>query len=150
MSLVTTVLDEGRVTQSIGNPRKYTVTTADLVAGGAFTTVDINLDNLPAGAVVLAARVKHSEAVVGASISASTARIYFNANALGAGTLDIFAAPGSTPATHYITDVTGNGAGKFDDVNVLMLRVTTTGANLSVITAGNVEVWVDYTILGGS
>lgn len=145
------VIDNNALAQGQpGNPREYVVDAAKIAEGGAFTTTDINLADLPAGAVVNATRVKHSESVTDGdvgTISAATARVYFNANAMGSGTLDVFAAPGSTPGTHYITDVTGSGAGKIDDVNVLMLRVTTTGANLSTVTTGKISVWVDYTIL---
>lgn len=148
MALTNTLIQAGPIIDKSSHRREYVITTADLAALGAFTTGTITLENLPAGAVVLAARWKHSAAVVGASVSASTARMVFNGNNLGAGALDIFAAPGSTPATHYITDVTGNGAGKIDDVNALTMALTTTGANFSVVTAGEVHAWVEYILMG--
>lgn len=150
MSLANFALNQPVSNAVAGNPRKFTATTADIVAGGAFTTVDVKW-NLPEGAVLNSARIKHSEAVAGATgpIMTSTARLFFNGTALGSGTLDVFAAPGSTAGTHYITDITGNGAGKVDDVNVLLMRITETGATtgLSDVTAGSIDAWVDYSIM---
>lgn len=145
MSLVNSAVSAASITA--GQKRKYTVAVADLVAGGAFTTVDINLDTLPAGSVHLASRIKHTASVVGPSISASTARLYFNAVALGAGALDVFAAPGTTDGTHSITSVTPV-AGDTEATNVFMMRVTSTGANLSVATAGSIDAAIEYAVVG--
>lgn len=129
-----------------GMHKKYTVGPADLAKLGAFTSGDIILDYLPAGAVVRATRVKHSAAVVGASVSAATARVITANNNYGSGTLDVFAAPGTTSGTHFITDIAGANE-NFAAVTPLLLHVTSTGANLSVVTAGSIDVWVDYTVL---
>ncbi len=145
MSLVNSAINPNAIS-SASQKAKWRVTTADIAAGGAFTTVDINLASLPAGAIHLASRIKHSAAVVGPSISASTARLYFNTTALGSGALDIFAAPGTTDGTHLITSIT-NVAGSTAAANVVMMRVTSTGANLSVATAGAVDATMEYTVL---
>ncbi len=146
MSLVNTNSQKGPLV-SASFKDKYTVALADIVAGGAFTTVDINLDTLPAGAIHLASRIKHSAALVGPSISAGTARLYFNATALGSGALDIFQAPGTTEATHDITSVTPVAGSIASTGNILMMRVTSTGANLSVATAGSIDASIEYIVM---
>lgn len=145
MSLVNTALPQYGV--SAGGKRKYTVALSDIVAGGAFTTVDINLDTLPPGAIHLASRIKHSASVAGPSISAATARLYFNAVALGSGALDVFQAPGTTDGTHAITSVTPVAGSIASTGNVLMMRVTSTGANLSVATAGSIDASIEFLVL---
>lgn len=150
MSLTNTILQTPPI-NSTGNRTVYNVTQADLQAGGAFTTVDIILDNFPAGAILTSSRIKHLTAVVGASVSASTARLFFGASAsltaVGSGALDVFAAPGTTDGTHSITSTT-QVAGDTESPNQLVMRVTTTGANLSVVTAGAIEAVANVTEVG--
>ncbi len=152
MSLV--INSAGLVYGMPGAPKEYVVTAADIANGGAFVTVDINLDNLPAGAVLNAARIKHSVALgfgVGNDVLTATARLYFNASALGSGTLDVLTAPSNTAGTGYITDITGNGLGLFVAVNVLMMRVTithTATTDLNACVSGEIHAWVDYTVMG--
>ncbi len=131
--------------------KRYNVPTSEIAGGGAFTTVDIVLDTYAPGSVMMANRIKHTAAVVGASVSASTARLYWgpsgSLSALGAGALDIIAAPGSTDGTHSITGVTPV-AGDLESDNLLVMRITSTGANLSVVTAGAVSAVVEVVELG--
>ena len=109
MSLVNNLLSAPQISADQGR-RTYHVKLADLQAGGAFTTVDIVLDNFPAGSVIEASRIKHLTSVAGTSFSAATARLFFgpagSETALGSGALDVFAAPGTTDGTHSISQVT--------------------------------------------
>lgn len=120
----------------------FSVTTAQLAAIGAATSGDILLTTLPAKSAVLTTLVKHSEAVVGASVSASTARV-ITANTNYGTAFNIFQAPGATVSDFYATPKIENYA----TTTALNLHVTTTGANLSVVTAGAVDVWVTYYIM---
>lgn len=130
-------------TTGTGYRRKYTVSASEIAALGAFTTGIVTLDTLPAGAIVTGARIKHSVAVnVATSLSA---RLYFVTD-LGAGALDVFAAPGTTIGTHEITDVTPR-VGLISGTNLLQMKFTNGGGNLSTVTAGSVDAYVDYIIL---
>ena len=144
MSLTNTVLS--RPSTGVSYTRKYTVGLQDLIAGGAFTTVDIKLDDLPSGAIVIASRVKHSASVAGTSFSASTARLKFNGTSMGAGALDVFAAPGTTVGTHEVTNVTPV-VGLVSGVTPVYMTVTSTGGNLSATTAGSIDAYVEFIVL---
>lgn len=123
--------------------KKYTVSAAEIAALGAFTTGTITLDTLPAGALVYSARIKHSVAVnIATSLSA---RLYFITD-LGAGALDVFAAVGTTLGTHEITDVTPR-VGLISGTNTLLMKFTNGGGNLSTVTAGSIDAWIDYIVL---
>lgn len=149
MSLVNNLSNVPTVTDETGGYlKKYSVVLADLKLGGAFTTVDIVLDTFPAGSIIQFSRVKHSVAVAGTSFSASTARIYFGTTAMGSGTLDVFAAPGTTDGTHAITDITGAiSPSALDATTNLIMRVTSTGGNLSAATAGQIDAYAVVKVL---
>lgn len=92
----------------------------------------------------MASRLKHTTAVgIATSLSA---RGYFNAVDLGAGALDVFAAVGTTEGTHYITDVTPR-LGLTSGTNALQVKFTNGGANMSTVTAGSIDFYVDYIVL---
>ncbi len=126
--------------------RMYTVGVNEIKQGGAFTSTVLTLESLPAGSVHLASRIKHTAALVGPSISAGTARLSFNGTALGAGALDIFAAPGTTDGTHSITSITPV-VGDAEAANPLVMTITSTGANLNVATAGEIVASINYIIV---
>lgn len=127
----------------IGNRLKYTVSAAEMAALGAFTTGQITLATLPAGTILNRARIKHSTAVnIATSLSA---RLYFTTD-LGSGALDVFAAVGTTVGTHEITDVTPR-VGLISGTNDLLLKFTNGGGNMSTITAGSIDIWIDYEVL---
>lgn len=101
----------------------YKVKLADLVKGGAFTTVDILLDTFPGGTVFGSSNIKHTVAVAGTSFSAATARLKVVTAAaspittyLTPSALDAFAAVGvldgtsSVPSGGYSGTFTLNGA----------------------------------------
>lgn len=126
-----------------GSGLKYTISAAEIAALGAFTTGDIILATLPAGTILTLARIKHSVAVnIATSLSA---RLYFTTD-LGGAALDVFAAPGTTLDTHEKTDVTPR-KGLISGTNNLLIKFTNGGANLSTVTAGSIDVWIDYTVL---
>lgn len=142
MALTNTLIAPPTVSGT-GFRKKYTVSAAEMAALGAFTTGIINLATLPAGTILRSARIKHSTAVnIATSLSA---RLYFTTD-LGAGALDVFAAPGTTIGTHEITDVTPR-VGLISGTNLLQMKFTNGGANLSTVTVGSVDAWVDYIVL---
>lgn len=142
MALTNTLIATPSVSATSGR-LKYTVSAAEMAALGAFTTGIITLDTLPAGAVVTMARIKHSTAVnIATSLSA---RLYFTTD-LGSGALDVFAAVGTTIGTHEITDVTPR-VGLISGTNLLQMKFTNGGGNLSTITVGSVDCWINYTVL---
>jgi hypothetical protein len=155
MSLTNTALQKPITSTRLG--RKYIVGQADIAAGGAFTTVDILLDTLPAGAIIEYDKIKHTVAVAGAAgpISAATARLKLVTRAtspittqLGAGALNVFLAPGVLDGTSSITGVTAV-AGDAEALNDLYMTVTETGATtgLSDVTAGEVHAWINYAVI---
>lgn len=124
--------------------KKYTITAADLVALGAYTTGIITLDTLPAGTILQYSRIKHSVAVgIATSLSA---RGYFASTDLGGAALDVFAAVGTTVDTHEKTSTTPV-VGLISGTNALQVKFTNGGANLSTVTAGSIDFWVQYTVL---
>lgn len=142
MALTNTLIATPSVSGS-GNRRKYTVSAAEMAALGAFTTGIITLATLPAGTVLNMARIKHSTAVnIATSLSA---RLYFTTD-LGAGALDVFAAVGTTVGTHEIIDVTPR-VGLISGTNLLQMKFTNGGANMSTITVGSIDAWVDWDVL---
>lgn len=141
MALINPLIATPKVNQS-GTRTQYTISAAEMAALGAFTTGQITLATLPAGVILNWARLKHSVAVnIATSLSA---RLYFNTD-LGSGALDVFAAPGTTVGTHEITDVTPR-VGLISGTNALLLKFTNGGANMSTITAGSIDVWIDFDI----
>lgn len=142
MSLVNNLLNPVPTVSADQGERVYKVTAADLINGGAFTTVDIVLDNYPAGATLMTSRIRPLVAVTGTSITASTARLYFgkagSETAVGSGAVDAFQTIGTVEGTNEIastTPVAGDGWA----ANRLLMRVTTTGGNLSAVTTGSIE-----------
>lgn len=135
------------VTSTSGLRKEWTIGLADLIALGAFVTGDVILMDLPAGAVVTYARIKHTEAVTGTGpFAVVTARITTANNNYGSGTLDVFAAPSNTAGTGLITDVTG-AAENFAAVTPIYVHFVVTTYNLSAALTGEIKVWLDYIIL---
>jgi hypothetical protein len=117
---------------------KVTLGHADLAA--AATSNSVALQTLPAGAVVHAVKVKHSEAFAGGAISAYTISVgpsasptqYINAH-------NVFQAVGDTvmDSDATVTFLTHAAAG-----TDLEVKADSTGANLNAATAGSVDIWV--------
>ncbi len=152
MALITTLLTSGKKADLYGQAVRYDISTSDLVALGAFTTGKIQLDVIPAGAVMQVGRVKHSQAVVGPSISAATVRVVTAAstdttsivNSFGSAALDIFQAVSDTAMTTFGTTTVTPVSEAFGGTSVLQASFVFTGANASVITAGALSVWVKW------
>ncbi len=149
MSLINNLAAVPTVTDETGGfIPKYTVSAAEIAKLGAFTTGDIILDTFPAGSVVLMSRVKDSVAVAGTSFSAATARLYFGATALGSGTLNVFDAVGTADGTDAITDITGAvSPNALTAETNLIMRITSTGGNLSAATAGSIDAYAVVKVL---
>jgi hypothetical protein len=123
---------------------KFTVTLADIVALGAFTTGDVILCKMPSGAYITHTRVKHSTAVAGPSISACTAQVQTATGNRG-GAQNVFTAPGNTTADYDLfLNVTATAEEALGSTVPVYLHFIATGANLSVATAGQIDVVVGY------
>lgn len=121
---------------------KYTVFLSDLTAIGAATSGNVKLDSLPPNSIVTLTLVKPSTALVGPSLTAATARVTSNSKNFGTA-YDVFQAVGDT-----VLDFDGTHA-QFVSVAAqdLNLAIVLTGANASVLTAGQIDVYVEYVML---
>lgn len=152
MSLVNNIKGIPTISNAAGGQRKkYTVSLADIQGLGAFTTGDVIIDVLPPGSIVTTSRIKHSASVAGAAgpISAATARLMFGATALGAGAIDVYAAPSTTDSTSVtgLTNVISPSA--LGSNTNLVMRITQTGATTGFtdVTAGSIDAWVDWKVM---
>lgn len=117
--------------------RKYTVPYTSLQTAGL--TITFNLWNVPAGMVFEAAILEVTTALAGTSISALALDLGIT------GTL-----------TKYITGLNGLALGNSGTFTPAMesrsaatqvtLRATSTGANLSALSVGSVDVWVKWSV----
>lgn len=105
----------------------------------AATTNSITLLALPAGAVIHGVKIKHSTAFAGTSITAVTVSVGVT-GVLNkyASAFDVFQAVGDT--IFQLSNVLGSESNG-TSVN-LLATATSTGANLSALTAGSVDIWV--------
>jgi hypothetical protein len=115
---------------------KYTVSLSDLVAAGAVLTFDFPLDSLPPGAVVYSTMVKASTALLGAATSVAQPKL--GGTLIGAST-DVKATTGGINNTVAVGSLTAASA--------LALTVTNTTNNLSALTAGSIDLIINYTSL---
>lgn len=118
---------------------KFTVTKAQIVALGAATSGNVTIATLPAKAVILNTTLKHTVAVAGPSVSAATARITTAGHNYGTA-FDVFQAVGNTVLDF---DEAANSE-NFAAVTPVRVSFTSTGANLSVVTAGSVDAYITY------
>lgn len=124
----------------------YEVDFADFTA--AATTTDIELVELPAGALVHAAKVKHDEAFTDgttAAISAAVLSLGVTGDLdrySGGTTVNVFDAPDST---NYDVKLPDGGLLRGESHEApwsLRAALTVTGANLSTLTTGHAEIWL--------
>lgn len=115
---------------------KYTVSLADLVAAGAVLTFDFPLDSLPPGVVVYSSTVKASTALLGAATSVAQPKL--GGSLIGAST-DVKTTTGGVNNTV--------AAGSLAAANALALTVTNTTNNLSALTAGSIDLILNYTVM---
>lgn len=102
---------------------------------------DIEIYSLPAGGVIHATKIKHGAAFSGGAISAYTASVGISGNLTkysGAGTQDVFQAPGDTvQRLDGVLGTESQGA-----VTSIRLAVVSVGDNLDQATTGSVTVWL--------
>ena len=149
-----------------GEMRKATIPYTELqkTATASAGTNYIIIKKLPASAIVTFSRVKHSTLFAASGLSAlvvtpvivsytDTAGVPTAAlsTALHGGTgLDVFAAAvGTTDGTNLKTDITGAAPALFGSLlTAVALRVIPTNANTSTLSAGQLDVWFDYIVMG--
>lgn len=118
---------------------KYTIPYTDLAAVAA-TSATLTLFTLPQGAIVLATRLKHTVAFAGPSITDMSCVVGI------AGTTNLYAADLDIDAA--VADTTLNQAGVPAAAGhaavAVIMTIGSTGANLSVLTAGSVDFYIAY------
>ncbi len=119
---------------------KYTLKLADFVALGAVTSGDITLDNLPPGVLVTGWSIKPPAIFAAPSLSAATVGIKLNTTAKGT-PVSVFTNANGTIDTTVAAD------GLVTSPTVLKAAVALTGANASALTAAQVDIIVNYTVL---
>lgn len=111
-------------------------------------TADIELVELPAGALVHAVKVKHDEAFTDGTTAAISAAVLSLGVAgdldrySGGATVNVFDAPG---ATNYDVKAPDGGILRGESHEApwsLRAALTVTGANLSTLTTGHAEIWL--------
>lgn len=117
---------------------KFTVTKAQMnaLSGAAGSVV---LTTLPAKTIIIETTVKHSVALAGPSLSAATAQVTTSNNTYGT-TFNVLQAVTNTAFDFYAV-AKSESWGAVTPVN---LTFATTGANLSALTSGSVDVWITY------
>lgn len=129
--------------QIVLRPLKITLGYAAFAA--AATTSEINLGlTLPAGGYVRTVKIKHSTAFSGGAVAACTLQVGITGTANRyAAAFDVFSA---VSATNY--QVTNPNLGESHTATTTVkCTLTTTGANTNALTAGSVDVWVDYVVM---
>lgn len=129
-----------------GVGKRYNITLADIQGLGAVLQGNFLLDNLPPGEIMTALRIKHSQSVAGPSITACTAQVTDNINAAFGSAFDVFQAVSNTALS--TVQLTAANAGNWAAVTPIYLTLIATGANLGVATAGAINVWLRYAVLG--
>jgi hypothetical protein len=125
---------------------KFTVTLADIVALGAFLTGDVILCKLPARSFITHTFTKHSTAVAGPSISACSAQVQTATGNRG-GVLDVFAAVSGTAYDVFLNVTATAKEAAITGTTPVFLHLIAVGANLSVATAGQIDVVIGYRVL---
>jgi hypothetical protein len=144
------------VSDLYGIGKKYNILLSDIAGLGAVLQGNLLIDTLPAGSVIQYIRIKHTTSVAGPAITACTAQVATSNVAYGTA-FDVFQAVSNTA---FATVVTPSVASPFQILGVasppvenfatttpLYLVLVTTGANLSVATAGAISVWVRYYLM---
>ena len=121
---------------------KYSVSLADITALGANASGSVTLDTLPAGTVITNVLLKPTTALAGGAVSAATARVTTTSptKTFGTAAYDVFQATGDTVHSY-------DGTSQFMGIAAtpaLLLTFTTTGGNLNALTAGAVDVYLEY------
>lgn len=127
---------------------KFVVTQADIAGLGAFLTGDIVLINLPARAFINHVLLKHTTQVAGPSIATCTAQVQ-SQSGNHTTAFDVMQAVAGTAFDMNATDTLAlRKPTNITAVNPVKLHLVTTGANLGVATAGQIEVTIGYKVIG--
>lgn len=137
------IAQEFDIAVNLGNGivgKKFTIPYTELT-GVADTSATVPLFTLPANAIVVAARQKHSVAFAGDSISDMSSVVGKSGTTNWLLTdLDIDAAVADTTMVTAGVPTSNNGAAAVDIIST----IGSTGANLSALTAGSLDIWIFY------
>jgi hypothetical protein len=107
----------------------------------ASTTDAYQLFSLPPGAILTYVVIKHTTAFTGTSITAVKAAIGNGGSPnLFLSNYDVHQNPGDT----IYSSIVANYIGSFTNPTPIYLTMTSTGANLSALSQGSLNVWYDY------
>lgn len=117
--------------------KKLTLTEADFTAAAALES--LTLMQLPAGAVIHTAKIKHSAAFTGGALSAFTLELGITGSlAKYASAFDVFSAPAATN-----DQVTTSGDEESHDLATpILITARSTGGDVADATQGTVEIWL--------
>lgn len=133
----------GWALQSSLSPIQETVIPYTSMQTGS-TSTQIDLFSIPPGSILTYLVIKHTAAFTGAAISDVVAELGTGGSpGLFVPSFDIHQAPGDT----VYDSVVANYIGSFVSSTPIYLTVTSSGANLSALAAGSVNVWYDYATL---
>ena len=111
----------------------------------ASTSKTITLTTLPAGAVFNSAKAKHSASFTGGAVSAATLEVGISSDHdkyLVA--FNVFQATGNATLGYNTPEVAETHAGAGTAITGTL---TTTSANTDQLTAGSVDIWIEYSVI---
>lgn len=133
----------GFTLQSSLSPIQETVIPYTAMQNGSMSS-QINLFSIPPGAILTYLVIKHTTSFTGTSITGVTVALGNGATpGLFVPSFDIKQAPGDS----VYDSVVANYIGSFVNSTPIYMTVTSTGANLSALSTGSVNVWYDYATL---
>lgn len=133
----------GFTLQSSLSPIQETVIPYTSMQNGSMSS-QIDLFSIPPGAILTYLVIKHTASFTGTSITGVTAALGNGSTpGLFVPSFDIKQAPGDT----VYDSVVANYIGSFINPTPIYMTVTSTGANLSNLATGSVNVWYDYATL---
>ena len=107
----------------------------------ASTNFQLELFTIPAGSILTYVVIKHTTSFTGGGISDVKASIgTAGAPTLFVNSFDVYQAPGDT----VYQSVVANFIGSFVNTTGIYLTAVSSGANLSALGAGSLNVWYDY------
>lgn len=129
--------------QAPSSPLKFTLGFAAFSSTASVATVSLGL-SLPAGGVVRLVKQKHSAAFSGGSVASCTSEVGVTGTLNKyASAFNVFAAAGDTA---YQLASTPGGESHTASTD-LKVTLRTTGDTTDALTAGSLDVWVDYMVM---
>ena len=121
---------------------KLTVLFSDFTAAASIEyIIPPEFANLPAGTTLVFAKIKHSIAFVGGSVSAIGITIEQTGSTLTHGAT-VFAAPSDNRSISYANNYQGDANLSHTGTDDLYIQLQTSGDNVNNLTQGSCDIWV--------